>query len=334
MSNKISNNVSNDDGNIKYPPLLEEFLNYFSTVKARSNNTVKAYAYDLVLFLRFLKQRRGKADANVDFNEIDISDVDVDLIESVDLNDLYAYLNYVANERSNTPSARARKVASLRSFYNYLYKKTKVLSKNPTQELESPKLSIRQPIYLTLDESKKLLNSIDGPFKERDYAIITLFLNCGLRVSELVNINLDDIKDDKLTVIGKGNKQRTVYLNDACINAINTYLEVRPKQAVKDKKALFLSKRLKRISVKTVQYTVKKHLKNANLEGKKYSTHKLRHTAATLMYRYGNVDIRTLQKLLGHSNVSTTQIYTHVDDSQLKEAVNKNPLSQKNIEGL
>ncbi|ABY94834.1 MAG: Tyrosine recombinase XerC [Caldanaerobacter subterraneus] len=328
MSNEISNNTSNN-GSIKYPPLLEEFLNYFSTVKARSYNTVKAYAYDLVLFLRFLKQRRGKVSPDVEFDEIDISDVDVDLIESVDLNDLYAYLNFVANERSNTPHARARKVASLRSFYNYLYKKAKVLSKNPTQELESPKLSVRQPIYLTLDESKKLLNSIDGPFKERDYAIITLFLNCGLRVSELVNINLDDIKDDKLTVIGKGNKQRTVYLNDACINAINTYLKVRPKEGVKDKKALFLSKRLKRISVKTVQYTVKKHLKNANLEGKKYSAHKLRHTAATLMYRYGNVDIRTLQKLLGHSNVSTTQIYTHVDDSQLKEAVNKNPLSQK-----
>lgn len=267
MSNEISNNTSNN-ASIKYPPLLEEFLNYFSTVKARSYNTVKAYAYDLVLFLRFLKQRRGKVSPNVEFDEIDISDVDVDLIESVDLNDLYAYLNFVANERSNTPPARARKVASLRSFYNYLYKKAKVLSKNPTQELESPKLSVRQPIYLTLDESKKLLNSIDGPFKERDYAIITLFLNCGLRVSELVNINLDDIKDDKLTVIGKGNKQRTVYLNDACIDAINTYLEVRPKEGVKDKKALFLSKRLKRISVKTVQYTVKKHLKNANLEGK------------------------------------------------------------------
>ncbi|HHW56619.1 MAG TPA: tyrosine recombinase XerC [Clostridia bacterium] len=314
---------------MKYPSLLEEFLNYFSTVKARSPNTVKAYAYDLVLFLRFLKQRHGKVDPNVEFDEIDISDVDIDLIESVDLNDLYAFLNFVTNERSNTPPARARKVASLRSFYNYLYKKAKLINKNPTQELESPKLSVRQPIYLTLEESKKLLNSIDGPFKERDYAIITLFLNCGFRVSELVNINLDDIKDDKLTVIGKGNKQRTVYLNEACIDAINRYLQVRPKEGVKDKKALFLSKRLKRISVKTVQYTVKKHLKNANLEGKKYSAHKLRHTAATLMYRYGNVDIRTLQKLLGHSNVSTTQIYTHVDDSQLKEAVNKNPLSQK-----
>lgn len=163
--------------------------------------------------------------------------------------------------------------------------------------------------------------------KERDYAILTLFLNCGLRLSELANINVDDIKDDKLTVIGKGNKQRTVYLNDACINAINRYLSVRPKENLKDKKALFLSKRLQRISIKTIQYLVKKYLKKANLTGKKYSTHKLRHTAATLMYKYGKVDIRTLQKLLGHSNISTTQIYTHVDDSELKEALNKNPLN-------
>lgn len=313
------------------PPLLEEFLNYFSTIKARSPNTIKAYAYDLVLFFKFLKLRKGLVSSDCDFSNIDISDINADFIESVDLNDLYAYLSFVTQERSNTPPARARKVASLRSFYSYLYKKAKVINKNPTQELESPKLAIRQPIYMTLDESKRLLKTIDGPFKERDYAIVTLFLNCGLRVSELVNININDIKDDKLTVIGKGNKQRTVYLNDACIDAINSYLKVRPREGVKDKKALFLSKRLQRISVKTVQYTVKKHLKNANLDGKKYSTHKLRHTAATLMYRYGNVDIRTLQKLLGHSNVSTTQIYTHVDDTQLRNAVYMNPLS-KNID--
>ncbi|SNX55439.1 tyrosine recombinase XerC [Thermoanaerobacterium sp. RBIITD] len=319
------NNISNEI----LPPILEEFLNYFSTIKARSPNTIKAYTYDLTLFLKFMKVRKNLAkDAN--FDNIDISDVDTNFIESICLNDLYAYLSFVANERSNTPPARARKVASLRSFYNYLYTKSKVISKNPAQELESPKLGIRQPVYLTLDESKKLLDSIEGPFKERDYAIITLFLNCGLRLSELANININDIKDDKLTVIGKGNKQRTVYLNDACINAINEYLKVRPHDSVKDKKALFLSKRLQRISIKTIQYLVKKYLRDANLDGKKYSTHKLRHTAATLMYRYGKVDIRTLQRLLGHSNVSTTQIYTHVDDAQLRDAVYKNPLSEIN----
>lgn len=317
------------NNNIELPPILEEFLNYFSTIKARSPNTVKAYEYDLVLFFRFIKVRKNLS-SDSDFDQIDISDVDISLIESIDLNDLYAYLSFVTHERSNTPPARARKVASLRSFYNYLYAKRKVITKNPALELESPKLGIRQPVYLTLDESMKLLDSIDGPFKERDYAIITLFLNCGLRLSELANINISDIKDDKLTVIGKGNKQRTVYLNDACISAINEYLKVRPHDGVKDKKALFLSKRLQRISIKTIQYIVKKHLKDANLDGKKYSTHKLRHTAATLMYRYGKVDIRTLQRLLGHSNVSTTQIYTHVDDSQLRDAVSKNPLSEFN----
>lgn len=314
---------------VKLPSILEEFLNYFSTIKARSPNTVKAYAYDLVLFFRFVKIHKGLIDKNQDFNDIDVSDIDTSIIESIDLNTLYAYLSFVTQKRSNTPSARARKVASLRSFYNYLYTKAKVISKNPTQELESPKLGIRQPVYLTLDESKKLLDSIEGSFKKRDYAIITLFLNCGLRLSELANININDIKDDKLTVIGKGNKQRTVYLNEACINAINDYLKIRPHNNVKDKKALFLSKRLQRISIKTIQYIVKKHLKNANLQDKKYSTHKLRHTAATLMYRYGKVDIRTLQKLLGHSNVSTTQIYTHVDDTQLRDAAYKNPLSDK-----
>lgn len=313
--------------NVKLPDILDGFLNYFATIKGRSPNTVKAYEYDLTLFLRFMKIRKKLVSENDNFENIDIKDIDAAFINSIDLNDLYAYLSFVTKKRSNSPRARARKVASLRSFYNYLYTKIKVIIKNPTQELESPKLGIRQPVYLTLDESKRLLESVKGEFKERDYAILTIFLNCGLRLSELANININDIKDDKLTVIGKGNKQRTVYLNESCKNSISNYLRVRPHNNVKDKNALFLSKRLKRISIKTIQYIVKKHLKDANLDGKKYSTHKLRHTAATLMYRYGNVDIRTLQRLLGHSNVSTTQIYTHVDDSQLKDAVYKNPLS-------
>lgn len=299
--------------------ILDDFLNYFSTIKNRSKTTIKAYETDLTLFLKFIAERKM-------YNS-DIKNVDLKVLSSVTLEDLYAYLAYLTNERANSPTARARKVASLKSFYNYLCNKVKLINNNPTLELETPKLGVRQPVYLTLDESKKLLDAVDGEFKERDYAILTLFLNCGLRLSELANINVDDIKDDKLTVIGKGNKQRTVYLNDACINAINRYLSVRPKENLKDKKALFLSKRLQRISIKTIQYLVKKYLNNANLTGKKYSTHKLRHTAATLMYKYGKVDIRTLQKLLGHSNISTTQIYTHVDDSELKEALNKNPLN-------
>lgn len=299
--------------------ILNDFLNYFSTIKNRSQTTIKGYESDLTLFLKFIADRKTHSS--------DIKNVDLKVLSSITLEDLYAYLAYLTNERANSPTARARKIASLKSFYNYLCNKVKLINNNPTLELETPKLGIRQPVYLTLDESKKLLDVVDGKFKERDYAILTLFLNCGLRLSELANINIDDIKDDKLTVIGKGNKQRTVYLNEACVNAINNYLKVRPKENLKDKKALFLSKRLQRISIKTIQYLVKKYLKKANLTGKKYSTHKLRHTAATLMYKYGKVDIRTLQKLLGHSNISTTQIYTHVDDSELKEALNKNPLN-------
>ncbi|MDI6601763.1 MAG: tyrosine recombinase XerC, partial [Thermoanaerobacteraceae bacterium] len=219
------------------------------------------------------------------------------------------------------------KVACIRSFYNFLYKKLKVIDYNPASELESPKIGQRNPVYLELEESKRLLDSIKGSFFERDYAIITLFLNCGLRLSELVSINISSIKGDTLRVTGKGNKERTIYLNRACISAIKNYLAVRPVDGVADRDALFLSKRKKRISPKTVQYIVKKYIKMADLDENKYSTHKLRHTAATLMYKYGKVDIRTLQSILGHSNVSTTQIYTHIDEDILRKAVSKNPLS-------
>jgi site-specific recombinase XerD len=205
----------------------------------------------------------------------------------------------------------------------------KIIKDNPTTELEAPKMNSRHPIYLTLDESKQLLSSIAGTNKERDYAIITLFLNCGMRLSELVGIDINKIKGDTLTVIGKGNKERTVYLNNACINAINSYLRVRPHDNIKDKNALFLSERKQRISKRTIQYLVKKYIGLSDLDSDKYTTHKLRHTAATLMYKYGKVDIRALQQILGHENISTTQIYTHIDDESLREAVKSNPLSEE-----
>jgi integrase/recombinase XerD len=205
-----------------------------------------------------------------------------------------------------------------------------VIRHNPSIELESPKINSRHPVYLTLEESKQLLSSIDGENKERDYAIITLFLNCGLRLSELISIDINKINNDKLTVIGKGNKERTVYLNSACIDAINNYLKVRPTDDnVKDKNALFLSERKRRISKRAVQYLVKKYIGISNLDTEKYSPHKLRHTAATLMYKYGKVDIRSLQQILGHENISTTQIYTHLDDETLRNAINANPLSEE-----
>jgi len=314
------------------PLILEDFLNYMKTIKGKSPNTVKEYYYDLRLFLRFLKLHRKLVDDSVNIDDIKIDDVDENLIKTVTLSDLYAFMAFVTSDRDNNANSRARKVASLKSFFAYLTNKVKIIQVNPASELESPKIAKRNPRYLNIDESKRLLDSIDGKHRQRDYAIITLFLNCGLRLSELVNINLNQIKNDTLFVVGKGNKERTIYLNKACIKAIEAYLRVRPTENVKDKKALFLSERKTRISPKTVQYIVKKYIKSSGLDPERYSTHKLRHTAATLMYKHGKVDIRALQQILGHESVSTTEIYTHVDNEQLRNAVNSNPLADINKE--
>ncbi|MGI6585305.1 MAG: tyrosine recombinase XerC [Gracilibacteraceae bacterium] len=313
----------------KLPEIAVEFLEYMETIRGKSKNTIKAYSYDLTLFFRFIKIKRGFVVMDMDFDEIPVDDIDVYIISNISLADLYSFLSFTANQRDNKNYARARKVACLRSFFKYLHK-MKVIRHNPSIELESPKINSRHPVYLTLEESKQLLSSIDGENKERDYAIITLFLNCGLRLSELISIDINKINNDKLTVIGKGNKERTVYLNSACIDAINNYLKVRPTDDnVKDKNALFLSERKRRISKRAVQYLVKKYIGISNLDTEKYSPHKLRHTAATLMYKYGKVDIRSLQQILGHENISTTQIYTHLDDETLRNAINANPLSEE-----
>ncbi len=309
------------------PIIIRDFLNYMLTIKGKSENTIQEYFYDLRLFFRFMKQYKNHIDDSIDFDDIDISDINIEFIESITLSDLYEFMSFLSRERNNNSNSRARKVASIKSFFNYLTTKAKLLDYNPASELESPKVLKRLPKYLNIQESKKLLAVIDGKHKERDYAIITLFLNCGLRLSELVNININDIKGGTLTVIGKGNKERTIYLNNACIKAIDAYLKVRPVNAVKDKNALFISERRQRISNKTVQHIVKKYITLAGLDPERYSAHKLRHTAATLMYKYGNVDIRALQQILGHESVSTTEIYTHVDNTQLRNAVDSNPLA-------
>ena len=309
------------------PIFLQDFLSYMDTIKGKSANTVREYHYDLRNFLRFLKLHYRLVPVDSEFESITVTDIDIELIKKITLSDLYAYMSYLSLDRSNKVTSRARKVASIRSLFNYLTTKAKVLEINPAKELESPKLGKRIPKYLNVDESKQLLNAIDGDNKERDFAIITLFLNCGLRLSELISINLSQIKDDKLTVIGKGNKERTVYLNHASKMALNEYLRVRPKDNVKDKNALFLSERKKRISPRSIQYIVKKYIIAAGLDPEKISPHKLRHTAATLMYQHGNVDIRSLQEILGHESVATTEIYTHINKEQLKDAVNKNPLA-------
>lgn len=314
------------------PECLNNFLNYLGTIRGKSENTMAGYKFDLTLFFKFLLLYKRQISDKTDFENIKINKIDYEFIRSIRLPDLYAFISFSENYRNNGNYARARKVAALKSFYKYLYNKEKIINDNPAEELESPKIDKRNPIYLTLNESKALLKAIDGKNKERDYCIITLFLNCGLRLSELCSIEVSKIKGDTLTVIGKGNKERTIYLNKSCLTAIHDYIAVRNTLIDKlvDKDALFISRNYRRINKRSVELLVKKYINAAGFTNEKYSPHKLRHTAATLMYKYGNVDIRSLQKILGHENVSTTQIYTHVDDDKLREAVKANPLSGEN----
>lgn len=317
------------------PDFLNAFLQYIATILNKSENTVKEYNYDLSHFFKFIMHHFQLSNEE-NIKDINISNMTIDTIKKIQLDDIHAFLFYLTNTYHSKPATRARKVASIRVFFKYLTNKEKILDKDPTIGLETPKQEKRLPKYLSLENSKKLLEvtkNEDGEFKERDYAIITLFLNCGMRLSELVGINIKsiDFSENKLNVIGKGNKERTVYLNKACINSIREYLAVRPYDGVKfdSKDALFLSQRKERISNRMVQEIVKKELIKAGLDIKKYSVHKLRHTAATLMYQYGNVDIRALQVLLGHQNISTTQIYTHVENEQVRNAVESNPLANE-----
>lgn len=313
------------------PIILEDYLNYIETIKGVSPNTTKEYFYDLRSFFRFIKIRFDLIDKDTPFEEIPIDDIDIELIKTISIQDLHSYIAYVDRKKNNKNSSKSRKVSSLKSFFDYLYSIVDLIENNPADKLEFPKTEIRQPVYLTLDESKKLLDvvlQIENEFiRKRDYAIVLLFLNCGLRLSELASIDIGTIKNDTLTVIGKGNKQRTIYLNPACKYAIEDYLSIRPKDA-KDKNALFLSTRKQRMSNRAIQHRIDKYLEDAGFDTSIYSTHKLRHTAATLMYKHGNVDIRALQEILGHENVATTQIYTHIDNERLRDAINSNPLGE------
>lgn len=314
---------------LECPRVLVDFLGYMQTVKGKSPKTVDEYYIDLRTFFRYIKYAKKLVPENILFEEISINDVDIDLLKTITLTDLYEYLNYLLVERKNNAATRSRKISSLKSFFNYLTNKVGLLATNPTIELDMPKKKSALPKFLTLEQSIDLLNCVNGPFKERDYCILTLFLNCGMRLSELVGINMSDIKSDNtLRLTGKGNKERIVYLNDACLNAIEQYLNVRPRINLKDRNALFISKFNKRISPKTVQYIVKKYLARIELDQQGYSVHKLRHTAATLMYQHGEVDIRILKDILGHSNLGTTEIYTHISNKQIEKAVSANPLAK------
>jgi len=318
------------------PEILKEFLSYHEAIRGHSHNTVDEYYLDLRTFFRFLKLHRGLVPRTAEPEEISIADVNLDFVRAVTLSEVYEYLSFlsrdrVKNQRSReteyglSAATRARKVASIKSFYKYLTVKSKQLTENPVQDLDSPKIPKKLPRYLTLDESRRLLQSVDSKHRERDYCILCIFLNCGLRISEIVGLNISDLRSDSLRVLGKGSKERTVFLNDATAAAINNYLSVRKEIAAIDRSALFLSNRRTRMSREAVHSMVKKSLLRAGLDAEKYSAHKLRHTAATLMLQNG-VDVRTLQELLGHEHLNTTQIYTHVDSAELRIAASANPL--------
>lgn len=321
------------------PSLIRDFVSYKRTVQERSQKTVDEYALDLRTFFRYLLLKRSGTDpqnvTDEEFAAVDITGVDAELVDSVTSEEIYGFLYYTLSSRSNKWSARARKLSALKSFYKYLTVGIHVIENDPTKNIEGPQKKKTLPKFLSLSESERLLTAVRSDelskTKERDYAILVLFLNCGMRLSELVGINLSDIDRDmeSLRVLGKGAKERLIYLNDACRDALRDYLSIRAANEVqtKDKNALFLSSRHSRISNKTVQWVVYKYLKAAGLENKHFSTHKLRHTAATLMYQSGNVDVRVLKDILGHEQLNTTQIYTHVSDENMKRAIAANPLA-------
>ena len=320
------------------PKLLRDFLVYHETIQGHSKKTADEYYLDLRNFFRYIKLERGLAPRTAELDQISIDDLDLDLARSVTLSDVYSYMSYLSRDRikhANSPSsgyglepsARARKIAAIRSFYKYLSSKAKLMSENPMQDLDAPRLKKSLPRYLSLDESIQLLEAVDEPNRARDYCILTLFLNCGLRISELVGLNLTDVREEQLRVLGKGNKERMIFLNGACRAALDDWLAERSQSAAVDRNALFLTRRHTRMTTDAVHYMVKQRLKKAGLDASLYSSHKLRHTAATLMLQNG-VDVRTLQEVLGHENLNTTQIYTHVDNAELRMAASATPLSK------
>lgn len=323
------------------PIILIDYLSYLKSIRGLSPKTIKEYSYDLLVFFEYQIIRKIYfGDINLyekEFKSNEINKIiNAKFLQELKITDFYAYLSYLDNEKSDNSTTRSRKISAIKSFYNYLYQEIEVIDKNITVKLKNPKISKRQPVYLTLDETEKLLDAINTEkndfLRARDMAIVFTFLTTGMRLSELVSINVSDIENDHFTIIGKGNKERTIYLTENALKLIHHYLKIR-KDYLEDLyvDALFVSTRKKRISNRTVQSTIEKYLKKEGFDTSIYSTHKLRHTAATLMYKYGNVDIRALKDILGHTNISTTQIYTHLEDEDLKNAINKNPLSNLEI---
>lgn len=316
------------------PLLLRDFLVYMETIRGRSSRTVDGYYIDLHLFLRYIKATKQLGLQEFNPDEITISDMDPELICSVTLSDIYGYLNYVLTSRKNSAATRARKVSSIRSFYKYITTKTDLLEISPAKELDVPAIRASLPKFLSLEESLELLTATAASANARDYCMVTFLINCGMRVSELVGININDLRKQEKTLrlLGKGNKERIIYVNDACIQALESYEPIRQKLLTEKKKsgelALFLSERSgQRLTARRVEQILEKHLAAAGLAGRGYSPHKLRHTAATLMYQNGGVDVRVLKEILGHENLSTTEIYTHVSNTQMEKAAQSSPLA-------
>ncbi len=317
------------------PQVLRDFLSYHESIKGQSRRTVSEYYLDLRMFLRFLKLMRNELPYNTPLEEIPIKDVDAQFLASVRTSEIFDFLSYLANDRENPESAeyglssaaRARKLSAIKALYKYLTVSTRQITENPVKDIEFPKIRKSLPKYLTLEESTTLLRAVSGPNQVRDFAILMLFLNCGIRRSELVGLNLSDIYDDRIRVVGKGNKERIVYMGTACREAIDRYMVERKQIVLSDNRALFGSRDKNRISVSAVHRLVKKHLLEAGLDATQFSAHKLRHTAATLMLANG-VDLKTLQEVLGHENLNTTQIYTHIESTDKKIAAEANPLSK------
>lgn len=318
------------------PQILKDFLSYHETIKGQSAKTIQEYYLDLRMFLRFMVLVKREMPYDTDLNTIEIKDVNLAFIETISVSDIFDFLSYLANDRVSDQrehadpgigsAARARKLSSIKSFYKYLTH-SKQLDVNPVQDMEFPKIRKSLPRYLTLEQCTSLLKAVDGPNAKRDYAILMLFLNCGIRRAELVGLNLTDVYEDRIRVVGKGNKERIVYMGAACKAAIDAYLPERNKMVLTDNRALFGSRDKNRISVTAVHRLVKKHLLAAGLDASQFSAHKLRHTAATLMLSHG-VDVKTVQEVLGHENLNTTQIYTHIESTELKIAAEANPLSK------
>lgn len=320
------------------PLILRDFLVYHENIKGQSPRTISEYYLDLRMFLRFIKLMRNDMPIQTHLDEIDIKDIDVEFIRKITTSDIFDFLSYLANDRTSnpdspapdygiSPAARARKLSALKSFYKYLTVRTKQLTENPVADLEYPKLRKSLPKYLTMEQSAALLRAVSGQNEKRDYAILMLFLNCGIRRSELVGLNLTDVYEDRIRVVGKGDKERFVYFGTACRKAIDAYLLERHKMVLTDNRALFGSRNGNRVSVDAVHALVKKALLKAGLDSTQFSAHKLRHTAATMMLS-GGVDVKTVQEVLGHENLNTTQIYTHIESTELKLAAEANPLSK------